>query len=147
MTKRLKDVVQDTQQEITTTVERDGDDLVVEVRASTDLDEELRSEFSDKVDALGTDEISVRHQTYRSNQGNELAEDVTVRFGAQNKLQAIDVIDEIVELGKDYHSRQLERELGRADETSTWHHNQQLYFDDEEVKEFCLLYRGSIDTS
>lgn len=146
MTKRIKNVVPDTQQEITTKVERDDDELAVEIRASTALDDDLRKKFKEQADAAATDDIAVYPRTYRSNQGNELAEDVTVRFGVDNKLRGLDVVAEIIELGKDYNTRQLERDLGSEDEEDGLHYrNQQLYFNEEEVKEFCLLYRGRVN--
>lgn len=149
MDKVIKHIVSETQQRISTKVERDGDELTVEVRACSPLDDELRADFHDEVEALGTDAVSVRSRTDYSNQGNETGQDVTVTFGIEDQLDAVDVIDNIVQLGKDYYSRQLERNLAReADDEggSRWRFvNQQEYFDDEAVKEFCLLYRGRVE--
>lgn len=149
MDKRIQTIVPETQQRISTSVERDGDELSVEVRACSALDDELRGDFHDEAEALGTESVSVQSRTDYSNQRNELAQDVTVTFSVENQLDAVDVIDNIVQLGKDYYSRQLERNLAReADDEggSRWRFvNQQEYFDDEAVKEFCLLYRGRVE--
>ena len=147
MTKHMKNVVRDTQQEIRTTVEQDNEELKVKIRACSALDDELRSEFRDDIDALETGSVSTSTRTYRSNQGNELGEDVTVRFAPGKMLQGIDVVDGAIQLGKDYYEKQLERELAReADSDSDYHTSKQLlYFDDDDLKEFCFLFQGRVE--
>ena len=147
MDKRLRNVVTDTQQEITTKIERDDDDLIVEIRACSALDDELRSDFHDKIDQLGNEVIAISSITDYSNQGNETGQDVTLRFGLEDQLQALDKINEIIGIGREYYERQLERNLSQEDDVNQdWRHsNQQRYFDDDAVKEFCLLFRGSVD--
>lgn len=146
MNKRIKHVVPETQQEIATTIEEGEDGFVVDIRACPPLDDELRSEFHDRVRSLGTNSISVSSRTGKSNQGNETGQDVTVRFDHEDKLTAIDVVNNVIQIGKEIYERQLERNLSREEEKdSNWKHiNQQRYFDDEDVKEFCLLYRGKV---
>lgn len=148
MGKRIQTVVPETQQQITTTVERAEGELKVNIRACSPLDDELRSEFHAEIDTFGPETVSVRSSTEHSNQGNETGQEVTVRFPVEDKLQAIDVIDEVVQIGKTFYDRQLERDLAREETEgdSTWKHTtQQKYFDDEAVKEFSLLYRGRVD--
>lgn len=147
MRKRIRSFVPESQQKITTTIDRDDGDFVVEVRACPRLDDELRSAFHDAIDTLGNEKVSVKSKTDYSNQGNELAQVVTVRFSPKNQLSAIDILSHIVEIGKDHYYSQLERDLSREDEEgdSEYHRsNQQLYFEDDEMKEFCLLYRGKL---
>lgn len=147
MRKRFKAVVEDTQQQVTTTVERDGDSLVVEILACPPLDQELRKGFHDAVETLGNESISVRSHTDYSNQGNETWQVVTVEFEIDEKLAAVDILDQVISIGKDYYERQLERDLARESEgDSNWRHaSQQLYFEDEDIEEFCLLFRGKVD--
>lgn len=149
MDKILKTIVAETQQRISTKIERDDDELTVDIRACSALDDELRADFHDKVEALGTESVTVQSRTKYSNQGNEAGQDVTITFGIEDQLDAVDVIDNIVQLGKDYYSRQLERNLAREaddDGENGWRFvNQQTYFDDEAVKEFCLLFRGKVE--
>lgn len=110
------------------------------------MDNELKSEFKEKIRDLETDAVSVSVRTYRTNQGNESGQDVTLRFPASEQMDAIDVVNDVVQLGKEYYDRQLERNLGRDDHRAeSARKNQQRYFDDEAVKEFCLLYRGAVD--
>lgn len=148
MDKRLQNFVADTQQQISTTIDREEEELVVEIRACSKLDDDLRSEFHDDMAPLGTDDITVRSRTDHSNQGNETGQDVTIRFAIEDQLQAIDVIDDVVQIGKEFYDSQLERRLAREqdEEDSKWATiHQQKYFDDEVIKEFCLLYRGRVE--
>ena len=143
MKKRIKTVVPETQQEITANIERDGEQFNVEILASTDLDEDLRSEFREAITPLGTEQVTVTPKTRKSNQGNDLYETVTVEFATSEQLGAIDIIGEAVEIGQEYHETQLERNLNDEDKEGTgyWYTGQQKHFVDEELKEFCLLYR------
>lgn len=146
MDKRIKTVVPETQQEITAQIERDEDELIVTIRACTELDDDLRAEFREEIHALETDAIVVTPKTYTSNQGNDLAEDVTVKFAIADQLAALDVIRGVIAIGKLYHDRQLERNLEdeQDGDSNYWHKRQQKHFDDEQVKQFCLLYRGLV---
>jgi hypothetical protein len=147
MVKRFSHIVPGTQQEIRTKVERSEDQLTVELRACQDLDGELRDEFRKQIDALETDSITVNTTTYRSNQGNELGEHMTVRSDTDNQLQAVDVVNDVVQIGKEFYEKQLERELGREEDSDSSYHSEQqlLYFDDEAEKKFTLLFNGRVD--
>lgn len=148
MKKRIRSIVPESQQRITTTIDRVDGDFVVEVQAAPKLDNELRSAFHDAIDTLGNDEITVRSRTRNSNQGNELFQIVTLRFSPEHQLSAIDILSHVIEIGKDHYYSQLERDLGRDGEeqaSNLKRENQQLYFEDDELKEFCLLYRGRLD--
>lgn len=147
MKKRIRSIVTESQQRITTSIDRDDGDFVVEVRACPRLDDELRSAFHDAIDTLGNEKVSVRSTTYHSNQNYEIAQDVTLRFSPEDQLSAIDILSHIIEIGKDHYYSQLERDLGRDGEeqaSNLKRENQQLYFEDDEMKEFCLLYRGKL---
>lgn len=135
------------QQEITTTIDRDDGDFVVDVHAAPALDDELRSAFHDAIDTLGNENVSVQSRTRKSNQGNELFQIVTLRFNPEDQLAAIDILAHVIEIGKDHYYSQLERDLGREGEEASnlEQAKQQLYFEDDEVKEFCLLFRGRMD--
>ena len=146
MTKYIDNIVTETQQKIHTSVERTQDGLSVEVRACEGpVDDELKSEFQDEVDQLDRDSVTIYFKTAKTNQGNEAGQDVTVQFAEKDMMDAMKVIEDIIDLGQDFYERQLERNLAREsdDGDSNWRHaNQQLYFDDPVVMEFCLLYRG-----
>jgi len=88
----IKSIVPETQQRISTNIERDGDELTVKVRACSALDDELRADFHDEAEELGRESISVRSRTEYSNQGNEAGPDVTVTFSTEDQLDAVDVI-------------------------------------------------------
>ena len=148
MEKRIRTIVPESQQEITTTIDRDDGDFVVEVLAAPKLDQELRNAFHDAIDTLGNEKVSVRSHTRRSNQWNELWQKVTVQFSPEHQLSAIDILSHVIEIGKDHYYSQLERDLGPEGEKETTNikqANQQLYFEDDEMKEFCLLYRGKME--
>jgi len=146
MDKQIKTVVPESQQQIVTQVERDEGELEIEIIACSALDDELRSEFHDEIQALETESVSVRSHRYKSHQGNELRQEVFLRFDTDDLLDGVDVTDAVIQIGKEYYDRQLERNLGRDEESAskTRYGNQQRYFDDEIVKEFCLLYRGGV---
>jgi len=146
MDKVIRTTVPDTQQQFRTRVERDEDELQIKLRACSALDDELRSEFHDEIEALDTEAVSVRSTTSYSNQGNEQGQDVILRFNVDDQLEAIDVVNNVVQTGKEYYDRQLERRLGREEDDSSgfWSDRQLKYFDDQEVKEFCLLYQGRV---
>lgn len=147
MKKQIRAIVPDSQQEITTNIDRDDGDLVVDVHAAPKLDDELRSAFHDAIDTLGNENVSVQSRTRKSNQGNELFQIVTLRFSPEDQLEAIDILAHIIEIGKDHYYSQLEGNLGwEGDEASNLNRTkQQLYFEDDEVKEFCLLFRGKME--
>lgn len=147
MDKRIKNVVTETQQEIRTKIERKEGKLTVEVRACSKLDDELRSAFHEEVRALDSEAISVMSKTYKSNQGNETGQDVTVTFDSDDTLQALEKINTAIQIGKEYCERQLERNLGNEEDgASDWQQaTQQRYFEDDEIKEFCLLFRGRVE--
>jgi len=145
MTRNIRHVDEDTQQQFFTKVEKDDEEMEVTIHACTALDTELRSAFHEEIDAYGTEDIDVTSTWYRSNQGNELRQEVTLRFPPEVKLQAVSIIEDVVEIGREYYALQLERKLADEDEDGHNHRNQQLYFNDDDVKEFCLLYRGYVD--
>lgn len=149
MKKRIRSIVPESQQDITTTIDRDGGDFVVRVRACPRLNDELRSQFHDAIDTLGSETVSVESTTDYSHQGNEQAQVVTVRFSPENQLEAIETLAHAIEIGKDSYYTQLDQELaGYGDEepSSFRRANQQLTFEDDQMKEFCLLYRGLLDS-
>jgi hypothetical protein len=147
MVRRIKQVVPGTQQEIWADVERDDDQLEVRIKASRPLDNELRDEFKKQIRTLESDTIQVRPSTERSQQGNDLRESVTMRFPVEEGIEAVDVFNEVVQIGKDFYEKQLERKLARETDSGSgiYRNNQLLYFDDDTVKEFCLLINGRVD--
>jgi hypothetical protein len=135
-------VVPETQQRISTSVEKRDGELKVDIIACRALDDELQSEFHNKINKLSTDAVNLRSQPTYSNQGNELYQSVTLRFSVDDKIEGVNVADEVVRLGKEFYERQLERNLAREDGD---HINQQKYFEDDDIEEFCLLYRGKME--
>ncbi|GAB3684422.1 hypothetical protein GCM10028857_13380 [Salinarchaeum chitinilyticum] len=143
MSKRLKTVIPDSQQEITTRVEREEDELTINIRACGKLDEDLKTDFHDEAQELVTDEISVHSSTYRSNQGNEMGQDVTVRYDVEDSLDGIDIVGEVIDLGQHYYEQQLDRDL-HGDHSERKREQDLREFDDPAIEEFCHLYYGKV---
>lgn len=78
------------------------------------------------------DRLTVRSETTRSNQGNELAQTVRLKFSYEDRIRALDIIENIIGVGKEEYKRQLERDLAREQEgnSSLRKARQQIYFED-----------------
>jgi hypothetical protein len=145
MDKRITNIVEETQQEMWASITHDDGEFTVEIKACSKLDSELKEGFHDFMEELGTDNIDVTSRTRRSNQGNELFQVVTLEFPKEYQLHALDIIDDIIAIGKSDYKKQLDQDLSKEEGTEHKKARQQLYFDDEAVMEFCLLYRGRLD--
>jgi len=135
MKKRIRTIIPESQQEISTKIDRDGGDFVINVNAAPELEDELRSEFHDAIDTLGSERVSVRSHTRTSNQGDELFQIVTVRFSPEDQLEGIETLAHAIEIGKDAYYTQLDQALAGegVDEPSDYTlSNQQLTFGDDE---------------
>ncbi|MFC7059180.1 hypothetical protein [Halovenus salina] len=146
MKKQITHIVPDTQQKINTTVDKDGDTFEVEIRVCPALDDDLQSQLHDSIDHLSHEKVDISSSVYRTNQGNETGQDVTFRFNQEDKLPALKMMREVIRLGRSIYEKQLRRELEEPDGEgiNSMLSKQQWDFDDPEVEEFCLLYRGGV---
>jgi len=105
--KKITNVVPKTQQSISTTVEKSDEKLKLKIRACGALDDELREEFHNKVEKLSTDAVTLRSRTTHSNQGNEVGQDITIQFDVDKKIEGVNVVDEVIQLGMEFYDRHL----------------------------------------
>lgn len=143
MKKRLKTVIPETQQEITTTVERDDDEVEVTVRTDPKLDDDVYKQFCDDLEDIDQEGVTVSPKRVTSNQGNILSQEVTVQFNVENRLNGLEAVDWVVTKGRERYSRQLERKLVHGEPERELIEQHRLY-DDPAIEEFCTLYLGRL---